>query len=91
MPLRQTKEENAENNRVRCRSYYVDHKVEVRKRKALHRIKTIANFPRKSTLTELNISLSEVVAAFDLYRLTHTPSEFAKRKYQALLDRSILA
>ena len=81
MPPRLTDEERIERNRARCKRYYDAHQEQGRKRRVLNQIRSRGYFPRKIS----SVSTLELVECFTQYQSTHTPSEFALRKYRSLL------
>jgi len=76
-----TQEERIERNRARCKRYYDAHQQQGRKRRVLNAIKTKGHFPRDVA----SVSTLELVDAFNLYQQAYTPSDFALRRYRAIL------
>jgi hypothetical protein len=76
-----TQEERSERNRARCRRYYQLNKEEGMKRRVLNAIKRKGHFPRNTS----SVTSLELVECFTEYIQAHIPSEFALRKYRALL------
>ena len=78
-----THQEVKERNIKRCKQYYNTHKNEATRRRVIYQIKTKGYFPRNIDV----ISTQELVEAFMCYQKSHTPSDFALKKFRSILNK----
>ena len=78
-----TQEENQQRNAQRCKQYYALHKHEATRRRVIYQIRKKGYFPRNTNI----VSTQELVESFMWYQKSHTPSDFALKKFRSILNK----
>ena len=69
-----------------CALYYQRHREQFLKRKVLRSLRNVGTVPYRNSCARLNISVAEIIQAYQCHVADKAPSERTRERYEKLLS-----